>query len=564
MKRFTIFLAILLAWSQSGCHGTRPRSTDPSRQISTDSYAQANTTPPQVRLSEPDRKDLIVEQNAPNTQPLTMATLPGGEVQPVRSVQTDRLQTSRTVPVAEKGSQNISLIYPSPEYGIIKLDKLIPQEVEVNTPFKYSIIMTNLTRTTLANLVLTETIDTAFQLKEATPVPQQTRNQLIWRIDTLGSKVSKRIEIMGISATPVKLKGATTITYDMAASSDIRVVQPILELTRKAQTEVLLGDLIGNENTVKNTGTGSAHDVQIVEPLPAGITTEEGKNEVRFDAGILQTGQSQSFVAKLKANRIVPFVGKAVAFSKSIAMAQSTPSTVMIRRPVLTITRSGPERVFLGHTVTYDLSVVNKGDGPAHNTLLEDCLPPGMTDIQAVPEGSVSGGKLTWDLGTLEPNVVKVVRVSYKPTAPGILNCTTTVNAHSAVSASSTVHTAILGKSDIRLDVIDQKDPIQVQEAVTYLITVINKGSASDYNLQVICDLEDNLQYLSSTGPTQATLIGRSLHFRSLSKLAPDEKVNWQVITKAIRPGTVRFKVTLASEDLSRPIEKTETTFLYE
>ena len=350
MKRFTIFLAILLAWSQSGCHGTRPRSTDQSRQINTDSDAQANTTPPQVRLSEPGRKDLIVEQNDPNTQPQTMATLPRGEVQPARSVQTDRLQTSRTVPVAEKGSQNISLIYPCPEYGIIKLDKLIPQEVEVNTPFKYSIIMTNLTRTTLANLVLTETIDTAFQLKEATPVPQQTRNQLIWRIDALGSKVSKRIEIMGISATQVTLKHATTITYDLAASSDIRVVQPMLELTRKAQTEVLLGDLIGIEYTVKNTGTGSAHDVQIVEPLPAGITTEEGKNEVRFDAGILQTGQSQSFVAKLKANRIVPFVGKAVAFSKSIAMAQSAPSTVMIRRPVLS---HHPQRSGTGVSGTY-------------------------------------------------------------------------------------------------------------------------------------------------------------------------------------------------------------------
>jgi len=573
-------------WSVLGCHGTKPRpSNPPSKRVDTNptdpffsiSYSQAEMGRPEHRQAESDSIDRLFPQNGPIGNIMAQNTFnparagagprPGATQGPGQSMTAPmtpaRIEASDTVVTADSGPHHISLIYPSPEYGIIKLDKLIPQEVDLNIPFKYSIILTNLTNATLTNVVLMETIATSFQFKGATPVPQQAGNQLIWRMDSLGPKASERIEIFGIPSNLDSLKHSTAITYAMEASSNIRVVQSTLELTRKVPAEALVGDSFQVEYVVKNTGSGTAQDVKIVEAIPSGMSTSDGKNEVRFDVGTLRSGQSRSFTAQLKAARTGSFVSKARVFSSSNAQAESAAIPVQIRRPVLVISQKGPERVYLGRPVNYEISVVNQGDGPANDTVLEDLLPTGVTDIQASPDAEVSGTKLTWAMGTIPPNSAKAVRISYKSKATGILTTTATANARCADSAGATVRTAIVGIPAIRLDVIDLEDPVEVGGTVTYVITAVNEGTASDHNLRVSCDLEDKLQYISSSGPSQATLTGRTLNFTQLRSLGPSDKVAWRVVAKAMGAGSIRFKVTLNSDELSRPIEETEATFLY-
>jgi uncharacterized repeat protein (TIGR01451 family) len=325
----------------------------------------------------------------------------------------------------------------------------------------------------------------------------------------------------------------------------------------------LMGDAVPVEYIIKNTGSGTAQDVKIVEPLPAGMTTHDGKNEVQFNVGGLRSGQSQTFTAQLKAARTGTFIGKARAFSSSNAQAESAAMPVQIHQPILAINKNGPERAYLGRPIDYVISVVNQGDGPANDTVLEEVIPTGVTDIQASPKAVISGTKLSWALGTLPPNSTKTVSVSFKPTATGVLSSTATANAHCADSTGATVSTAIVGFSSIRLNVIDLEDPVEVGGTVTYVISAVNEGTASDYNIRIICDLEDKLQYVSSSGPGQASLMGHALSFSLLRTLGPAEKATWRVVTKAIGPGSVRFKVTLSSDELTRPIEHTEATFLY-
>jgi hypothetical protein len=37
----------------------------------------------------------------------------------------------------------------------------------------------------------------------------------------------------------------------------------------------------------------------------------------------------------------------------------------------------------------------------------------------------------------------------------------------------------------------------------------------------------------------------------------------WRVVVRAVEPGDVRMKVTLTSDQLTRPVEKTEATNFY-
>ena len=57
---------------------------------------------------------------------------------------------------------------------------------------------------------------------------------------------------------------------------------------------------------------------------------------------------------------------------------------------------------------------------------------------------------------------------------------------------------------------------------------------------------------------------GRMVKFFPLSSLAPKAKAAWRVVVRAVSPGDVRFKVVLNVDQLTRPVEETEATNLYE
>jgi len=483
---------------------------------------------------------------------------------PVSPVTSYAGSSGNLLSVPDTAPHHVSLTYPSPEYGIIKLDKIIPSEVSIDQSFKYTIIITNLTDTALSGIVVSETLDNNFAYESATPIPQEMPNQLMWRVDSLGPKASEQITVYGKPRDITALKHSTTVTYSVVANSNIRVVKPELDLTRKVPSEALICDVFPIEYVVKNVGSGSARDVTINETLPSGLATSNGFGEINFDVGVLRSGEARSFTAELRASRVGVYANKAVATSSSNTKAESAQTATTIRQPVLAITKSGPERQYLGRPLSYEITVVNKGDGVAQNTILEDSIPVDVTTVEASAGADVSGSRLRWELGVLPPNSQKTVRVSYKPNKVGVFTSDTTVTAHCSDTIRSSTRTAVVGIPVVSLDVVDLEDPIEVGGNITFVITATNDGSAPDHNLRVVCQLEDKIQYLSSSGATNATLMGRTLSFSQLRTLAPNTKATWRVVCKAIRAGGVRFKVTLTSDDLTRPVEETEASYLYE
>lgn len=465
---------------------------------------------------------------------------------------------------ADDAPQHVSLIYPSPEYGIIKLDKVIAKEASVGQPFTYSIIVTNLTNTTLTSIVLTEEMDIHFQLGSAVPQGQRLENQIMWRVDALGPKASERIEISGVPTTMDPLRHCTSITYAVQACSNIHVVKPQLELARKVPSEALLCDLIAVEYTIQNVGTGAARDVQIRESLPAGLLTENGNNTLQFEAGTLLSGQSRTFTVRLRASRTGVYVNKAQAESTSNIRAESVATATTVRQPILEVVKQGPPRLYLGRPASYEITVTNRGDGVARDTLLEDMLPAGVTGVEASAGADITGAKLMWQLGTIPAGTAKTVRVSYKPSTTGVLTSTATAAAYCTEPVATTVSTSVIGIPAVRLDVVDLEDPVEVGGVVTYVLTAINEGSAPDRNIRLVCHLEENLTFISASGPTQASNMGRTLNFGALPSLTPGEKATWRVKARASQAGGVRFRVTMGSDQLTRPVEQTEATFLYE
>jgi len=473
--------------------------------------------------------------------------------------------STRLIAVSEAGSSVVSRTYPWPECGIVQLDKVMPKEVGLNKPFNYTIKITNLTDTMLSGIIINEEIPTHFKYINANPTAIEEENRLIWAINSLGAKASKQISISGMADYAEPLRSCTTVqTPVIPACAIVEVIEPRLKLTKMVPTEVLLCDMIPVKYVVSNAGTGSIPNVRIVDSLPPGLRTTDGKGDLIFEAGTLGAGQTREFTIELRPTRTGTYSSKAVAQSTTDLRAESYETTTVVSLPMLSISKTGPEKLYIGRPVTYEIIVTNTSDIPARDTVVEDTIPEGMTSVQATAGAKLSASKLVWELGTLAPNSSKALRISYTPSKPGALVNDATATAYCAEPVTASVRTVVTGIPAVMLEVVDLEDPVRIGNRATYMISVTNQGSASSTNIRIACILEDNVQYVSSAGATASSLVGDTVRFIPLGSLAPQDKAVWRVVVSAVRPGDVRFKVIMNSDELTRPVEESEATHLYE
>jgi len=598
MKKVSILSFLVLVMLLAGCKGTgkalgpneskpavttagksffwdkdlRPAVAVPSKLVAQPKVATAEPLLEELEMTAPAEpvREMTPMAPARTVQP-QIVTASVEELQPVT---TEFVAPSRTyetvtpatglVAVDEADGHILSMTYPRADYGIIQIDKAMPKEIRLNEPFTYAIKVTNLTNMMLTDVVITETLSKEFTFKGSDPTALSNNNKLVWEINSLGPKAGKSIKISGVASDTDQLEHCTAITHTMRDCAMVRVVQPTLELAKMAPAEALLCEPIPVEFVVTNTGTGAAQNVQIVDTLPAGMQTVDGKGKVVLDAGTLAAQESRRFSIKLRATKTGVYVNKATATSASGLRAESEPTLTNVRQPILALTKAGPQRQYLGRPISYEITVINKGDGPARNTMIEDIIPPGMASIEATAGAQLSTSKLVWELGTLEPNTSKKVRVSYVPTKEGDVMATATASAYCAETVTDTAKTRITGIAATRLEVVDLEDPVEVGNTTTYVITVINQGSAADTNVRVVCTLDDKLQYVSSAGATAGSIMGRTVSFAPLRNLDPRTKATWRVVVRGARAGDVRFKATMHTDTLALPVEQTEATHVYQ
>ncbi len=487
-----------------------------------------------------------------SAEPIVAA--PGGTV-PIQS---------NLVTVNESGPYIVSKTYPSADYGIIQVDKAMPREVRLKQAFDYSIKLTNLTDVTLNNVIVTEELPNGFELTGSSPSSQKEANKLVWKIESFQPKTTTNITVSGMGTSIENLENNTTVTYAAQVRANVKIVQPKLDLVVKAPAEVLLCDPITLEFVVTNSGSGSAPNARIIDTLPAGLQTVDGKSEIIHELGTLMAGQSQQYSVQLRATRTGMFVNKATVNSESGLIAESAAVVTTVCQPKLTIAMTGPAKQYLDRPLSYEITVTNRGNGLAKNTIIENSIPAGAASIEATEGANLTGTKLIWQLGTLEANASKRVKVSYVPTKAGTITNTASANAYCAETATASTQTLVAGIPAVRLDVIDLEDPIEVGRNTTYLITVTNQGTAADTNIRIACSLEDNVQYISSAGDTASSIMGSTVSFSPLHNLEPKAKATWRVVVKGVRPGDVHFKVTMSTDQLDRPVDDTEATHIYE
>jgi uncharacterized repeat protein (TIGR01451 family) len=481
-------------------------------------------------------------------------------VEPVKEV----AKNPCAAPAVAKAMQS----YPVGAGGIaVSLEKMAPAEIRANEPFDYRIKVTNRTGRELHNVVVKDCIAENLKVNSSTPeITRMEDNDAHWMLGTLGAHASTMITVNAVAEGSGSITSCAEVFYDSPICAKINIVEPRLQLAKSAPSESLMCDRIPLKYVVTNTGTGYACDITIKDELPEGLMTATGESRIMFTLDALGPGRSREFEKMVDASKCGKHASKAAATSRGAGTAESNMTETSVHQPSLTINETCPGEQYVGRPVTYEITVANEGDGIAKETVIEAMVPEGIRFKSATAEGRFmhsSPGMVRWNIGTLQPNSTRKVNMTLDSDKPGIFTSKAVAKAYCADTVSTSCQAVLLGIPAILLEVVDVSDPIELGQSERYIILVTNQGSATDTNIQISCMLEDGMEYISSSGPTEASVVGNKITFAALPSLAPKGQAKWQVNVKAIAEGDMRFRVMMNSEQLMRSVEETEATMFY-
>lgn len=459
-----------------------------------------------------------------------------------------------------------SMAYPTGQHhtSAIGIEKCVPREARLGSPVDYEIIVTNLTANQLDDVVVTDQPNNTFKFSKSTPDANAAAGGLTWALGDFKPRETKTIRVSGTAAGEGTITSCASVTYSSMLCAAIPVVSPKLKIVQTGPTEVYRCDEIVYNIEVSNTGTGTIPGVKVMHPAAAGLKTTDGKDKAEFNVGNLAAGETKKFTTRFKAEKPGKYDQKSTATGEGNLSTESAVLTVLVKEPVLTIDRKCAPKQYVGRALDYSVTIVNPGDAQARDTVVEDTISNGTTFANASDGGKASGGKVVWNLGTLEPKASKTLNWSANPGGPGVFSGTSTARAYCAAAVTDTCQSEVTGIPAILLEVVDVSDPVKVGENETYVITVTNQGTAPDTNIVVNAMLESNQQFVSATGATNGTASGSTITFAPIPTLAPKERATFRVVVKNVKAGDVRFKATMDSDQLTRNVEETEATNVYE
>ena len=226
----------------------------------------------------------------------------------------------------------------------------------------------------------------------------------------------------------------------------------------------------------------------------------------------------------------------------------------------LRVEKNMPPQIVIGKPYAYTVRVTNQSDCPVEDVSVIETLPATYAVSATSPQPSkVTGQIAQWDIGTLQPQESKVISIDGSAKAVGAFTSCTKV-----IHSQTICYRPELGMPAILLEVVDTEDPVQVGGVEKFYVTVTNQGNADDENIAVKMSFEENFDYVSSSGPTQAKVeTAKAVEFAPLASLSAGKKAIWEVTAKSLKEGDHRTSVKLTSDAIQRSVDETEATRIY-
>jgi uncharacterized repeat protein (TIGR01451 family) len=226
----------------------------------------------------------------------------------------------------------------------------------------------------------------------------------------------------------------------------------------------------------------------------------------------------------------------------------------------LELTASGtPDPVQAGGVVTYSLTVANQGFIDAHNVVLNDTLPGGVslesiTSSQGFVVPTMSPGAVTVDLGTIAAGSSATVTIAVQTVAGSVGSITDSATISSeepdpdTSGESATITTTVLAAADLSVSLDESPAPALAGGDLTYTITVDNQGPDAAPAVVATLPVASGASFVSaSTGVGSVTDSGGQV-VADLGNLAVNTPVTVTVILQALAVGELTETASVSGD----------------
>jgi len=334
-----------------------------------------------------------------------------------------------------------------------------------------------------------------------------------------------RLEALVPSSQPPVSKG----------SAEIKTA--LIHVTKTGPAEASIGDTICFDFVIR-----AEHDIGnivISDQIPAGATYVSsepaaqisGQNFV-WNIEAMNKGETRNARICYKADR----EGELAACFSVLANPRACIST-FVGKPMLTITKTGPETAQLGSDVTYSITVANTGNAVAKNVVWTDIPGDGL-------EFRVEREKYTIPLGDMAPGQTKTFNPVFRAAKRGKVCNLARVTSSNAGNAQAEACTVIT-QPGLKVEKTGDTERLFGQHA-KYKITVKNTGDTDLANVVVTDEVPANTTLVTAAG---ASVSGNSAVWTIPSLKAGAQQV-FDVVLTSRTAGNHCNKVTVASGEL--------------
>jgi uncharacterized repeat protein (TIGR01451 family) len=283
----------------------------------------------------------------------------------------------------------------------------------------------------------------------------------------------------------------------------LTVVAPNLSITKTADASpVSAGDNIGFTITATNNGLGTANNVTINDPLPAGsgvnwsispayagpgtcaITGAVGSQTLGCTVGSLANGASASVHISSPTVRAScgTYNNSATVAASNNGAVPPAQASIIVQCPNLSITKTADAAsVSAGSNIGFTITVSNAGPGTAKSVSLSDALPTGAGIAWSISPPAagcaINSGTLTCNFGDMGANTSKSVHVT---SATVFASCATYPNTATAEATNNPTVTANASTTvncpGLQISKTADNATVSAGDQIGFTITVSNTG----------------------------------------------------------------------------------------
>jgi uncharacterized repeat protein (TIGR01451 family) len=446
----------------------------------------------------------------------------------------------------------------------LTIQKVAPKEVQVGKPATFQVTVRNAGSIPANRVEVCDLVPRGAKLTATEP--QATRGihgEVTWALGTIRPGEEKTVKMQIVPTAEGEIGSVATVHFGAEASARSTVTRPQLVIQSKAPSKVMIGEQVTLSIEISNPGTGVATGVVLLDRIPPGLQSPVG-TELEYQVGDLKPGESRKLELPLVANR-AGFAANALSARGDGELHAENECKLEVVAPQLDVVVEGPKRRYLERQATYQFSVTNPGTASAKQVDLVAQLPAGLKFMSANNAGYYEEATRTvhWRLEELPANETGSVQLVTMPVEPGQHALKLRGTAEKGLVSEKEQPVLVEGIAAILFQVADTVDPVEIGGETTYEVRVVNQGSKASSNVQLIVDLPAELKATGAEGPTRYTINESRVTFDGMAQLPAKAEASYRIRVKALRPGDLRARFQLSSNDMQKPVTKEESTRVY-